>query len=181
MNNKTIGSLIESLLRIKKYNSELDNYDTEVINKVCNILDKNFDRNLLVEDVDGTNYNFDLMSELIGGNKMMKVSAFYNQYITDGVFIVFEIPHDKINHYSIYRDNVCIASSDNTEFTNPTLFDRDHGTNLFKTDMFKKLMFLDKTVSKFTNYSYHVVCKYIDENGTVLDNIRSNDVLIKTV
>ena len=85
----------------------------------------------------------------------------------DRVYIVWEIPHDKITGYEIYRDNVMIASSvdgDDKIFVPPTLFDRDFGTNLFRKSSTKQLMYIDENVQRYQNYSYRIVAKIIRNN-----------------
>lgn len=66
----------------------------------------------------------------------MKAIGISNPYTSGKVYIIWDIPHDKINGFEVYRDNKLIATSFSEEglhvFIPPTMFDHDHHTNLFK-------------------------------------------------
>ena len=100
-----------------------------------------------------------------------------------GVYIIWEIPHENITGYEVYRDGQIIASSlleseeERAEFVHPTIFDRDHQTNLFKKDSIFKLMHTDEAVNKYQEYEYKVVAKKIVD-GVIMEEVTSNDVHI---
>lgn len=110
----------------------------------------------------------------------MQAIAISNGYTTGKVYVIWEIPHDKINGFEIYRDGKLIASSLQEEglpvFIPPTMFDHDHQTNLFRKDSAFKLMYVDEQVYKYQSYEYQVVAVRLDENGTVMERIESNTV-----
>ena len=115
----------------------------------------------------------------------MNAIAISNGYITGKVYIVWEIPHDKITGYEVYRDNKLIASSliedeeEKVEFTNPTVFDNDHHTNLFRKDSTFKLMYVDENVNKYQTYEYVVVAKRLNESGDIVEEKRYNTITIQ--
>lgn len=108
----------------------------------------------------------------------MQAMAVSNGYMTGKVCVIWEIPHDKINGFEIYRDGNLIASSLQEEglhtFIPPTMFDHDHHTNLFKKDSNYKLMYIDESVYKYQNYEYKVIAVRLDENGTEVERIESD-------
>lgn len=114
----------------------------------------------------------------------MNAIAISNGYMTGKVFIVWEIPHDDITGYEVYRNNKMIASSlaekeeEKVAFVPPTIFDHDHHTNLFKKDSTFKLMYTDENVNRYQFYEYKVVALRTDEAGTVLERIESNPIFI---
>lgn len=102
---------------------------------------------------------------------------------TPGVYIIWEVPHENITGYEVYRNEQMIASSlleseeERAEFVQPTVFDHDHQTNLFKKDSIFKLMYVDEDVHRHQFYEYKVVAKRIVD-GVVMEEITSNDVHI---
>ena len=120
----------------------------------------------------------------------MQVKAVSNGYTTGKVYIIWEIPHDKINGYEIYRDGKMIASSLEAEeaeevedgldiFTQPTVFDHDHHTNLFKKESTHQLMYIDESVCKYQNYTYEVVAFRKNDDGVVVETIHSKPVYVE--
>jgi len=113
----------------------------------------------------------------------MKIYGISNGYVPGTVYVIWDIPHDGINSYQLYRDNVLIADSTNPEqtklFQNPTLFDHDHGTNLFRKNTKHQLIYTDvNNIQKYQKYEYHVVAKAINKDNIVTDNITSNTLYI---
>lgn len=117
----------------------------------------------------------------------MRLIAISSGNPPDQVYLIWEIPHDRDIMYGIYRDDVLIAGGfdpnkdTNDIFVHPTLFDHDHGTNLFKKDSTFKLMYTDEVVSRYQHYNYKVVAKVVDANGNVLETITSNEVIIQAL
>ncbi len=89
---------------------------------------------------------------------MIRVTATPSGY-TGSIYVVFD-KNDYINKYELYRDGVKIAESENAEgksdFCQPTVFDHDHHTNLFRKKSTHQLMYEDTNVAKFRQYAYHV-------------------------
>jgi hypothetical protein len=107
----------------------------------------------------------------------MQAKAISNGYTSGKVYIIWEIPHDKISGYEIDRNGITIASSfleEPSEFIQPTMFDHDHHTNLFRKDSTKQLMFIDENVQPYQEYEYQVIAKRINENGDTLGQIESD-------
>ena len=112
----------------------------------------------------------------------MKAIGISNPYTSGKVYIIWEIPHDKITGYEIYRNNILIASSLKEEpdvFTHPTLFDHDHHTNLFKKDSTHKLMYVDESIDRYQHYEYKVIASRKDENGNTLETIESKPIYVQ--
>lgn len=113
----------------------------------------------------------------------MQVIAISNGYIAGKAHIIWEIPHDNISGYEIYRDDILIASSLKEEnpdvFVQPTMFDHDNHTNLFKKDSTHKLMYIDENVQQYQTYSYKVVAKRLDENNVAIEALVSNKATIQ--
>lgn len=110
----------------------------------------------------------------------MQAIAISNGYMSGKVYVIWEIPHDKITGYEVYRDGVCIASSlidDGDEFVPPTMFDHDHQTNLFKKDSHFKLMFVDENVNRYQEYKYQVIATRLND-GVPVEDIESNPVFV---
>jgi len=112
----------------------------------------------------------------------MQAIAISNGYTTGKVYVIWEIPHDKINGYEIYRDGKLIASSLNKdgdkEFVPPTMFDHDHQTNLFRKDSRNKLMYVDENVYTYQNYKYEVTAFRRDENEVIVETISSEPIYV---
>ena len=111
----------------------------------------------------------------------MEAHAISIGYTSGKVYIIWEIPHDKINGYEIDRDGITIASSFSETpavFEQPTLFDTDHHTNLFKKDSKNKLMFIDEKANPYQTYEYQVIAKRVDENGNIMEQIESDFMYI---
>lgn len=98
------------------------------------------------------------------------------------VYLVWDIPHDKINSYQVYRNGILLADSTNPEqanlFKKPTVFDHDHWTNLFRKITSHQMMFLDEGTHKYQKYKYHVVAQAISDSGVITDKQISNILLI---
>ena len=114
----------------------------------------------------------------------MQAIAISNGYTTGKVYIIWEIPHDNITGFEIYRDNKLIATSFSEEslrvFIPPTMFDHDHQTNLFKKDSHFKLMYIDENVWKYQQYEYKVVAKRFDGDGNLMEEIESDPIFVTT-
>lgn len=107
----------------------------------------------------------------------MQAIAISNGYTSGKVYIIWEIPHENINGYEIDRDGKTIASSffeEPTEFIQPTMFDHDHHTNLFKKDSTRKLMFIDENVKPYQEYEYQIIAKRINDAGDTIEQIESD-------
>jgi hypothetical protein len=113
----------------------------------------------------------------------MQAIAISNGYIAGKTHIIWEIPHDKINGYEIYRDGNLIASSLKEEnpdmFVQPTMFDHDKHTNLFRKDSTHKLMYIDENVKQYQTYSYKIIAKRLNESNTVVEQIESNTATVQ--
>lgn len=113
----------------------------------------------------------------------MQLITISNGYTTGKAYIIWEIPHNKINGYEIYRDGKLIASSLKEEnpdvFTQPTMFDHDKHTNLFRKDSTHKLMYIDESVHQYQAYSYKVVAKRLNENNVAIEAIESNTTTVQ--
>ena len=110
----------------------------------------------------------------------MEAIAISNGYMAGKVYVVWEVPHDNITGYEIYRDDICIASSlieEGDKFVAPTIFDHDHQTNLFKKDSHFKLMFVDEKVSRYQEYKYQIVASRLSD-GTLVESIKSNPIYV---
>lgn len=113
----------------------------------------------------------------------MKATAIANGYMSGKVFLIWEKPYDDITGYEIYRNNNLIASSlseDKAVFEQPTMFDHDHHTNLFRKDSTDKLMYTDEKIQKYQKYEYKVIAKRLDNDGNIIDEIVSNTTDIFT-
>lgn len=112
----------------------------------------------------------------------MQAIAISNGYTTGKVYVIWEIPHDKISGYEIYRDGQRIASSLDEDgdklFEPPTMFDHDHQTNLFRKDSRNKLMYTDEKVQKYQNYKYEVIAFRKNENDVIVETISSDPMYI---
>ena len=129
----------------------------------------------------------------------MRAIGISNGYMSERVYIIWDIPHDKINYYEVWRDKQIIAQSQIDDsgkpiappihtdlekanpFIHPCMFDHDHHTNLFWKDSTHMLMYVDDTVHKFQQYKYHVVARRIDDNGQMQDMVVSNDIYIEAL
>lgn len=109
----------------------------------------------------------------------MHAIAVSNGYMSGSVYVIWTIPYDGITEYDVYRDGVIIASSSTHEFVSPTVFDHDHHTNLFRKDSKLKLMHIDENVERYRNYTYKIIARRTDEDGTVRDTITSNTATIE--
>lgn len=113
----------------------------------------------------------------------MKAIGISNPYTSGKVYIIWDIPHDNINGFEVYRDNELIATSFSEEglhvFIPPTMFDHDHHTNLFKKDSTHQLMYVDEDVYKYQHYEYKVVAIRKDENGNNVEIIESEPIFIQ--
>lgn len=87
------------------------------------------------------------------------------------VHVIFETPYYGVTSYQLYRDGVLIADSSNEEqaelFQHPTMFDRSHGTNLFKSDIGHKLIYSDKIPNAYQQYEYQVKTEAVTPEGVV--------------
>ena len=102
-------------------------------------------------------------------------------YPPNCVYIIWDIPHDGITDYEIYRDNKLIASTElGSEFVSPTIFDRDHQTNLFKKDSTHQLMYVDEDVHTYQHYTYRIIAKRIVDNQ-LIEEIPSSDGVIEAL
>ena len=112
----------------------------------------------------------------------MEVIAISNGYTTGKVYIIWEVPHDKINGFEIYRDGKVIASSLNEDglkiFIPPTMFDHDHHTNLFKKKSSHQLMYIDEDVYQYQEYKYEVTAFRKDENDVIVETIHSEPTYV---
>lgn len=103
---------------------------------------------------------------------------------TNKIYVIWEIPHDGINRYEVYRNGVLVAFSasdiepEGVEFEHPTLFDHDHHTNLFKKDSTFKLMFTDESIKRYQTYEYLIIAKRLNESQQVMEEIKSNTMTI---
>ena len=114
----------------------------------------------------------------------MQVRVISNGYTTGKVYVIWEVPHDKINGYEIYRDGKMIVSSLEAEegmkiFIQPTVFDHDHHTNLFKKGSANQLMYIDENVCKYQKYTYEIVAFRKDEDGVVVETIHSKPAYVE--
>ena len=94
---------------------------------------------------------------------MIQVRATASSY-TSKIYVVFD-KHEYVDKYELYRDGIKIAEYDKenrSDFAQPTLFDHDHHTNLFRKESTHQLMYEDSDVRKFREYSYCV--KYYHDN-----------------
>ena len=111
----------------------------------------------------------------------MRAIAISNGYMSGKVYIVWEIPHDKITGFEVKRNDAVIASSsteDKNIFVSPTMFDHDHQTNLFKKDSHFKLMYVDENVHRYQEYKYSVVAKRLDSENNLIEEVISNPIFI---
>ena len=111
----------------------------------------------------------------------MQAIAVSNGYTSGKVYVIWEIPHNDITGYEIICNGVVIASSfteEPSEFINPTMFDHDHQTNLFKKDSHFKLMYIDENVHRYQEYEYKVIARRINEDGNVMEEITSDSIFI---
>lgn len=127
----------------------------------------------------------------------MKATAISNGYMTGKVYLIWEIPYEKINYFEVWRNGNMIASTPlgkdkkplqesyiHTDlekaqpFVHPCLFDRDFHTNLFRKDSPWQLMYVDEDVQKFQEYEYYVIGTRIDEDGSRHENVESEKVYI---
>lgn len=112
----------------------------------------------------------------------MKTIAISNGYVTGKVYVIWEIPHDKINGFEIYRDGNLIATSFSEKglqvFIPHTMFDHDHHTNLFKKDSHFKLMYIDEEVYKYQEYKYEVIAIRKNTDGTIMESIKSDPIYV---
>lgn len=100
---------------------------------------------------------------------------------TGKIYVVWNIPHDDISGYEVIRNGKVIASSffeEPSEFIHPTMFDNDHHTNLFKKDSFRQLMFVDENIQAYQNYEYRVIAKRYNEDGKLMEEIRSDMIFV---
>lgn len=117
----------------------------------------------------------------------MRLIAISSGNPPDQVYLIWEIPYDGNISYAVHRDGKVIADNSTSDeqnkdiFVHPTLFDHDHGTNLFKKDSTHKLMYTDQSVSRYQHYHYHIVATVADADGNVLDTITSNEVVIQAL
>ena len=113
----------------------------------------------------------------------MQAIALSNGYTSGKIYVIWEIPHDKINGFEIYRDGKLIASSLDKDglhtFISPTMFDHDHHTNLFRKDSIFKLMYIDEDVYKYQKYEYQVIAIRLNENDEIVEKIKSNTIIIE--
>ena len=112
----------------------------------------------------------------------MEAHAVSLPYTSNKVYIIWEIPHDKINGFEIYRDNKLIATSFSEDglkmFISPTMFDSDHHTNLFKKKSKYQLMYIDESVYRYQFYEYKVIAKRVDSDGQIIEQIESAPMYI---
>lgn len=112
---------------------------------------------------------------------MLQIKAIPCSY-TNKIYVIFD-KLEHINRYELYKNGVKIAEYDSanvSDFVQPTLFDHDHHTNLFKKDSVHKLMFTDTAVQKFQTYDYQVVAERINESGESMERIESCLISVKT-
>ena len=96
---------------------------------------------------------------------MIQVKATASSY-TNKIYVVFD-KHEYVDKYELYRDGVKVAEYDETNqsaFAQPTLFDHDHHTNLFKKESSHQLMYEDADVRRYREYSYSVKYYHGDES-----------------
>lgn len=78
---------------------------------------------------------------------------------TNSIHVVFN-DNEYVDKYELYRDGVKIAESENedgkSDFSRPTMFDHDKGTNLFRKESNHQLMYEDANVVRFHEYAYQV-------------------------
>ncbi len=113
----------------------------------------------------------------------MKIYGISNGYPTGVVHVIWDIPHDKINSYQLYRDGLLIMDSTIPEqakrIQTPTLFDHDHGTGLFRKNTKHQLIYSDTdNIHRYQEYNYCVVAKAITEDNIVTDEITSDILFI---
>lgn len=107
----------------------------------------------------------------------MKANAVSNGYMSGKIYIIWEVPYDGLTGFEINRNGETIASSffeKPSEFVQPTMFDHDHHTNLFRKDSTRKLMFVDENVQRYQHYEYQVIAKRISDTGDIIDQIKSD-------
>lgn len=128
----------------------------------------------------------------------MKVKAFSSGYMNGKVYVIWDIPYDEVNYFELWRNDIMLkqtevgskgipvsATSIHTDleksnpFIHPCLFDHDHHTHLFWKDSNHQLMYVDEEVQKFQEYKYYIIGKRIDENGKILDEMKSNMVYVE--
>ena len=97
---------------------------------------------------------------------------------TSEIYVIFD-KLERVNKYELYKNGVKIAEFDKTNMSDlvqPTLFDHDHHTNLFKKDSTHQLMFVDTAIQKFQTYDYQVVAERINESGETMERDRKSVV-----
>ena len=112
----------------------------------------------------------------------MKANAVSNGYMSGKIYIIWEVPYDGLTGFEINRNGETIASSffeEPSEFVQPTVFDHDHHTNLFKKESTHQLMYIDESVCKYQNYTYEVVAFRKNDDGVVVETIHSKPVYVE--
>lgn len=114
----------------------------------------------------------------------MNAIAISNGYTSGKVYVIWEIPHDDITGYEVFRNGELIATSlpdaiEPSVFEHPTMFDSDHHTNLFKKDSTHKLMFTDEAVQQYQTYVYQVIATRVNELNVPVEIIASDKVTIQ--
>jgi hypothetical protein len=169
---QTIGEIVERLIYIKDNYGIEDLGDLDAINNACNLLSHIFERT-------GTADQY-----LMRGGRPMKAIAISNGYTSGKVYVIWDIPHDGITGYEVFRDGTLIATSlpdaeTPVVFENPTMFDHDHHTNLFKKDSTHKLMFVDDAVHQYQAYTYQVIATRVNDLNVPVEIIASDKVTIQ--
>ncbi len=114
----------------------------------------------------------------------MQTVTISNGYTSGKVYVIWEILHDNITGYEVFRDGVLIASSlpdaeNPVTFEHPTMFDHDHGTNLFKKDSTHKLMFIDETVQQYQYYTYQVLATRVNDANIPVEIHASEKIMVQ--
>lgn len=113
---------------------------------------------------------------------MFEAKALASGY-TGKIYIVWDKVHDNINKFEIYRNDSLISESTLDiqwePFEQPTIFDHDHHTNLFKKDSTHQLMFTDESINKYQQYTYYVKAYRIE--GDIIKEEYTSDIMYVTL
>lgn len=115
----------------------------------------------------------------------INIKAFSVGYLGGKIFVVFGSHFDSFTDFTLYRDDVEIASTkrlkegEASPFQRPEIFDRDHHTNLFFKDSPYKLLYIDEDVHKFQWYRYKILCETLKGN-TVVKSFESEETLVQS-
>lgn len=119
-------------------------------------------------------------------NPALDVRAFWVSYLKE-VHVIWPIPHEYINKYEVYRDDILIAEFDKVqegptggEENHPVFYDHDKHTNLFWKDSLHKVWFKDENVQDHQKYVYLVKAYKIGEDETILEEVTSMPMEVLT-